>query len=308
MNRYFFYFFVFLLVNACIPVIGVSTIGMIKTGVEVADDPRTVGRIVDDEVIEKKFLYKITQIDEKYLLKISTKSIDGRFILKGNVDTIDEKIKMTKIAWETNGVRSVENIIKVNDQSSLTDKAKDLLITSQFKVALIAHKEVKSNNFSFTTINKNLYIFGIARTEEERKIVINEAKAGEYVYDHPFLWGSKRTGPDLHRVGGKYSDNWHFNHMYDPQSTSSGSIMPRYPWLIKNELDKSQIEAKMKTMVTLGVAYSEDDIANAQINMLEQGSTIEENLYTDPDFVKAYEADKKYAQESTSYGCYKVGG
>jgi osmotically-inducible protein OsmY len=158
-------------------VIGVSTVGMIKTSVEVADDPRTVGRIVDDEVIEKKFLFKISQIDEKYLLKINANSIDGRFILKGNVDTIDEKIKMTKIAWETGGVRSVENIIKVNDQSSLTDKAKDLLITSQFKVALIAHDEVKSNNFSFTTINKNLYIFGIARTEEERKIVINEAKA-----------------------------------------------------------------------------------------------------------------------------------
>ncbi len=177
MNRYFFYFFIFLLINACVPVVGVSTVGMIKTSVEVADDPRTVGRIVDDEVIEKKFLFKISQIDEKYLLKISANSIDGRFILKGNVDTIDEKIKMTKIAWETGGVRSVENIIKVNDQSSLTDKAKDLLITSQFKVALIAHDEVKSNNFSFTTINKNLYIFGIARTEEERKIVINEAKA-----------------------------------------------------------------------------------------------------------------------------------
>jgi len=177
MNRYFFYFFIFLLINACVPVVGVSTVGMIKTSVEVADDPRTVGRIVDDEVIEKKFLFKISQIDEKYLLKISANSIDGRFILKGNVDTIDEKIKMTKIAWETGGVRSVENIIKVNDQSSLTDKAKDLLITSQFKVALIAHNEVKSNNFSFTTINKNLYIFGIARTEEERKIVINEAKA-----------------------------------------------------------------------------------------------------------------------------------
>jgi osmotically-inducible protein OsmY len=177
MNRYFFYFFIFLLINACVPVIGVSTVGMIKTSVEVADDPRTVGRIVDDQVIEKKFLFKISQIDEKYLLKINANSIDGRFILKGNVDTIDEKIKMTKIAWETGGVRSVENIIKVNDQSSLTDKAKDLLITSQFKVALIAHDEVKSNNFSFTTINKNLYIFGIARTEEERKIVINEAKA-----------------------------------------------------------------------------------------------------------------------------------
>ena len=153
------------------PIVGVSTIGIIKTGVEVADDPRSLGRIVDDSVIEKSFLYKISQIDEKYLLKIKVNSIDGRFILKGNVETIDEKIKMTKIAWETNGVRSVENIIKVNDQSSLTDKAKDLLITSQFKVALIAHNEVKSNNFSFTTINKNLYIFGIARSEDERKLL-----------------------------------------------------------------------------------------------------------------------------------------
>mgnify|MGYP001177407733 FL=1 len=177
MIRYFFYFLLLLFINACVPVVGVSTIGIIKTGVEVADDPRSLGRIVDDSVIEKKFLYKISQIDEKYLLKIKANSIDGRFILKGNVETIDEKIKMTKVAWETNGVRSVENIIKVNDQSSLTDKAKDLLITSQFKVALIAHKEVKSNNFSFTTINKNLYIFGIARSEDERKIVINEAKA-----------------------------------------------------------------------------------------------------------------------------------
>ena len=177
MIRYFFYFLLLLFINACVPVVGVSTIGIIKTGVEVADDPRSLGRIVDDSVIEKKFLYKISQIDEKYLLKIKVNSIDGRFILKGNVETIDEKIKMTKIAWETNGVRSVENIIKVNDQSSLIDKAKDLLITSQFKVALIAHDEVKSNNFSFTTINKNLYIFGIARSEDERKIVINEAKA-----------------------------------------------------------------------------------------------------------------------------------
>ncbi|SFZ92568.1 cytochrome c oxidase cbb3-type subunit I/II [Flaviramulus basaltis] len=125
------------------------------------------------------------------------------------------------------------------------------------------------------------------------------SKAGEYVYDHPFLWGSKRTGPDLHRIGGKYSDNWHFNHMYDPQSTSSGSIMPRYPWLIKNELDKSQIETKMKAMVTLGVPYSEEDITNAQANMLAQGTYIEENLYTDPDFAKTYEADKKYAAENS---------
>ena len=119
------------------------------------------------------------------------------------------------------------------------------------------------------------------------------SKAGEYVYDHPFLWGSKRTGPDLHRVGGKYSDNWHLNHMYDPQSTSSGSIMPGYKWIIKNKLDKSLTETKMKAMVSLGVPYTEDEIANAQQSMLEQGTQIEKNLYTDPDFAETYEADKK---------------
>ncbi len=119
------------------------------------------------------------------------------------------------------------------------------------------------------------------------------SKAGEYVYDHPFLWGSKRTGPDLHRVGQKYSDNWHFNHMYDPQSTSSGSIMPSYQWLIRSELDKSQTEDKMKVMVKLGVPYTDEDIANAQKQMLEQGTKIEQNLYSDPDFVTAYENDKK---------------
>ncbi len=121
------------------------------------------------------------------------------------------------------------------------------------------------------------------------------SKAGEYVYDHPFLWGSKRTGPDLHRIGGKYSDNWHLNHLYDPQSTSSGSIMPAYQWLVRNKLDKSNIETKMEAMVSLGVPYTEEDIANAQNNMLEQGMKIEENLYTDPDFAETYEADKKAA-------------
>jgi cytochrome c oxidase cbb3-type subunit I/II len=119
------------------------------------------------------------------------------------------------------------------------------------------------------------------------------SKAGEYVYDHPFLWGSKRTGPDLHRVGGKYSDNWHLNHMYDPQSTSSGSIMPSYKWIIQNKLDKSLTESKMKAMVKLGVPYTKEEIANAQQAMLEQGTQIEKNLYTDPDFAESYEADKK---------------
>ena len=122
------------------------------------------------------------------------------------------------------------------------------------------------------------------------------SKSGEFVYDHPFLWGSKRTGPDLHRVGQKYNDNWHFNHMWDPQSTSSGSIMPGYKWLFDNEaMDHQYIEKKMQVMVTLGVPYSEEDIANARKNMAAQSAQIEKNLNNDPDFVKSYEASKKAA-------------
>jgi len=124
------------------------------------------------------------------------------------------------------------------------------------------------------------------------------SRSGEYVYDHPFLWGSKRTGPDLFRVGGKYSDNWHLNHFYDPQSTSSGSIMPSYKWIINSKLDKSQTEDKMEAMITLGVPYSLEEVERAQEWMAEQGAQIEKNLYADPDFVKTYEADKKYAAEN----------
>ncbi|EPR72131.1 Cytochrome c oxidase subunit CcoN [Winogradskyella psychrotolerans RS-3] len=128
------------------------------------------------------------------------------------------------------------------------------------------------------------------------------SKAGEFVYDHPFLWGSKRTGPDLARegVGGKMTggrpDSWHFKHMYDPQGVSSGSIMPAYQWLIRDELDKSQTEAKMKTMVALGVPYTDEDIANAQQHMLKQGSEIEQNLYEDSDLSTSFAAGKKEAE------------
>ena len=122
------------------------------------------------------------------------------------------------------------------------------------------------------------------------------SKAGEYVYDHPFLWGSKRTGPDLHREGGKYNDNWHFNHMWDPRSTSPGSIMPAYTWLYDNTpMDYSMTEKKMTAMRTLGVPYTDGDIANAQQNIQKQAATIEKNLTNDPDFVKSYEASKKKA-------------
>lgn len=123
-----------------------------------------------------------------------------------------------------------------------------------------------------------------------------QSKAGEFVYDHPFLWGSKRTGPDLLRVGQKYNDNWHFNHMWDPQSTSAGSIMPGYKWLFDNEeMDYSHLEDKMKAMKTLGVPYSDKEIAEAKKSVLVQGIQIEKNLYADPDFVKSYEDSKKAA-------------
>ena len=124
------------------------------------------------------------------------------------------------------------------------------------------------------------------------------SKAGEFVYDHPFLWGSKRTGPDLHRVGGKYNDNWHFNHMYDPQSTSPGSIMPSYKWLIKDKLDCSDVQDKMEVMVALGVPYTKEDITNAYNSIESQAKQIEQNLYQDPDFKATYEADKRAAQKN----------
>ena len=124
------------------------------------------------------------------------------------------------------------------------------------------------------------------------------SKAGEYVYDHPFLWGSKRTGPDLMRVGGKYSDNWHFNHLYDPQSTSSGSIMPSYKWLTKNKLDTTDTKAKMRVMVKLGVPYSQQEIDSALTWMDNQANAIEKRLYADPDFAQSYDASKELAKSN----------
>ena len=119
------------------------------------------------------------------------------------------------------------------------------------------------------------------------------SRAGEYVYDHPFLWGSKRTGPDLLRVGKKYSDSWHFNHMYDPQTTSPGSIMPAYPWLIYNRLDTSMTLKKMEVMIQLGVPYSENDIATANDHMEAQANQIAANILEDPQFAEAYQQEKE---------------
>ncbi|NQX81487.1 MAG: cytochrome-c oxidase, cbb3-type subunit I [Flavobacteriaceae bacterium] len=122
------------------------------------------------------------------------------------------------------------------------------------------------------------------------------SKAGEFVYDHPFLWGSKRTGPDLHREGGKYSDSWHLNHMFDPQSTSPGSIMPRYQWLVRNTLDTSDLQTKMRVLQKLGVPYTDSEVRNALISVEEQSAIIEANLMQDPVFEENYNSDKAEAQ------------
>ena len=146
----------------CVPVVGVSTVGAIKTGVQISSDPRTFGTMVDDSIIEKAFKIKITQLENKYFLTVKGKSLDGRFFIKGEINSIDEKILMTKLAWETNGVRSVQNNLAVKDETTWRDKAQDILITSQLKVALVGNKNVKSGNFQVTTVNQNLYVFGIA--------------------------------------------------------------------------------------------------------------------------------------------------
>ncbi|MFY7811296.1 MAG: cytochrome-c oxidase, cbb3-type subunit II, partial [Flavobacterium sp.] len=123
------------------------------------------------------------------------------------------------------------------------------------------------------------------------------SKSGEDVYEHPFLWGSKRTGPDLKRVGGKYNDNWHFNHMYDPQSTSPNSIMPGYKWMFANKaIDNSTLEKKLEVMATLGVPYTEKDIKNALKNLDIQAKAIETNLYNDPEVVKSFTEAEKNAK------------
>ena len=114
------------------------------------------------------------------------------------------------------------------------------------------------------------------------------SKAGEFIYDFPFLWGSKRTGPDVHRIGGKYNDNWHFNHMLDPRSTSPGSIMPRYSWLIKNDMNASNLETKMRGLAKLGVPYTDEEIAGAKQTLLTQAKAVENNLRQDPEYVKNY--------------------
>jgi len=157
-----------------------TSVGRFGKGVDITFDPRTIGMQIDDTIMQKNLNARLALTEKKYFLTIQSEVIDGRIFLSGKVDEPEEKIKITKMAWETKGVRSVKNAISIRGQSNFKNTAKDILITSQLRSALIFNKKTKSRNYTLETINKNIYIFGIAMDKEEKKEVINEANK---IYD-----------------------------------------------------------------------------------------------------------------------------
>ena len=160
---------------------GTGSRGLFGTGVSVAIDPRSLGTQIDDSIMEKNLTTRLTIQEKKYFLSIKTKVLDGRIFITGKVDKPEEKLKITKIAWETSGVRSVRNDIKIKEQFNLKQSAKDALITSQLRAALIVNKTIKSTNYQIDTYKNNIYIYGIARSRDELKIVVDEANSIENV-------------------------------------------------------------------------------------------------------------------------------
>ena len=156
--------------------VGVGSKGLFGTGVSVALDPRTVGTQIDDSIMQKSISAKILAKDSKYLLSVKTKVLDGRIFITGKVDTIEEKLKITKLGWEIKGARSVKNDLKIKEEFNFKQTAKDVLITSQLRTALITNKKIKSANYDIDTYKKIIYVYGISQNEEERAEVINEAK------------------------------------------------------------------------------------------------------------------------------------
>ena len=157
-----------------------ASVGKFGQGVNITFDPRTIGMQIDDTIMQKNLNARLALTEKKYFLTIQSEVIDGRIFLSGKVDEPEEKIKITKMAWETKGVRSVKNAISIRGQSNFKGTAKDILITSQLRSALIFNKKTKSRNYTLETINKNVYIFGIAMDKEEKEEVINEANK---IYD-----------------------------------------------------------------------------------------------------------------------------
>ena len=174
-----------------------SSASQFGTGVSITFDPRTIGMQIDDTIMQKNLSARLALADKKYFLSVQSDVLDGRIFLSGKVDEPEEKIKITKMAWETKGVRSVKNAITIKGQSNFKSTAKDILITSQLRTALIFNKKTKSRNYTLETVNKNIYIFGIAMDREEKKEVINEANK---IYDVKEIIPSIYLAEDLSRT------------------------------------------------------------------------------------------------------------
>jgi len=172
-NKLLIYIFISFILTGCV---GVGSKGLFGTGVSVALDPRTLGTQIDDSIMQKIISTKILSKDKKYLISVKTKVLDGRIFITGKVDNPEEKLLITKLAWETKGARSVRNDIKIKEEFNFKQSAKDVLITSQLRTALILNKNIKATNYQIDTYKKKIYVYGIALTSEEKDLVISEAK------------------------------------------------------------------------------------------------------------------------------------
>ena len=167
------FFFIGLIFSGCA---GVSSKGIFGTGVSVALDPRSVGTQIDDSIMQKNLSARIILLDKKYIISIKSKVLDGRIFITGKVNNPEEKLQITKMAWETDGVRSVRNDIKVKEEFNFKQSAKDIIITSQLRTAMILNKNIKATNYQIDTYKSKIYIYGIAITSDEKNEVISEAK------------------------------------------------------------------------------------------------------------------------------------
>ncbi len=167
------YLFLLLILTGCV---GTSSTGVFGTGVTIALDPRTVGTQIDDSIMQKNLSAKLINMNTNYILSVKSKVLDGRIFITGKVDTVEEKLKITKLGWEIKGARSVKNDLQIKEKFKFQRAAKDILITSQLRAAIITNKKIKSVNYNIDTYKKKIYVYGIAQDEEERSEVINEAK------------------------------------------------------------------------------------------------------------------------------------
>ena len=172
-NKKILLLFLLLIITGCV---GTSSTGVFGTGVTIALDPRTVGTQIDDSIMQKNLSAKLINMNTNYILSVKTKVLDGRIFITGKVDTVEEKLQITKLGWEIKGARSVKNDLQIKDKFNFQQAAKDILITSQLRAAMITSKKIKAVNYNIDTYKKKIYIYGIAQNKEERSEVINEAK------------------------------------------------------------------------------------------------------------------------------------